>query len=122
MQKELKELIKLAKDFSKFSQMSRGWTCQHYGKVWCYFSNDRRHSAVHFNNFNIALFNPARIECDYGKLTVKFLTNLVKKYREELDNLKSEYKKKTKGEIALDKFNEMKALKKRLSELEEEDE
>lgn len=124
MQKELKELIKLAEDFREFSQMTTGWQSKYYcnNKVWCYFSDSRNHSAVYIDDIEINFFSPVQITCTYSRLTKNCIANLVKEYRIKLDVLKTDYQKKTKVEIQAEKAENIKALKESLAELEEENE
>ena len=91
METEIKNLIKLARKFLKFSEKKYGWDTRYYlnYKVMCYFSEHDEHTSVHIDWAFIQFFPVIEIGFVNPKnITSEKISELVKKYSDKLKKLK----------------------------------
>ena len=124
MEQEIQKMFNLAKDWCNFSQKVNGWGIKEYKKkdcrVWCYFSDDRTHTAVHFRNdgIDIAFHSIPTISFQIHNGNKQYFQKIRIKYSKFLKEIRIEYKNQKEIENA--KETEINALERRLKEIKEE--
>lgn len=125
VERQLKELERLARDWRELSKQYNGWNTEEYpgypGIVRCYFANDLEHTSVDFRlgidrEVGFGFFNPVHIELqttEAGRLQeyIDTFTVLLAKVRQEYDQIEEQ-------EIKAQKKAKIETLKRELGELE----
>lgn len=116
--------VDLAKEWREFSLKTYGWECREFLadnlKVWVYFADDGRHSAVHVTEetsarqVNVAFHSPPKIEFNVG-LDIE---QLMRHSRQLLDREKELAAGRSAEQVEREKLEKIKVLKHQLEVLE----
>jgi len=124
MIKLFKALENLADRWKEYSLKVNGWETQEYYnyeegmKVRCYFSNEKDHINIEIEGISIAYFSPKK----FGGLTyskLRRLKDIITEYSNWLNELETEYIKKTQEELKKEKQIKIHYYEERLKELKE---
>lgn len=127
LEKQLLEVIELAKEWRSFSRDTAGPSTEHYTgdglSVRCYFAVSGDHTSVDFDSefgsgVQIGFFDPIHIE--FTTSSMNRLDVVLEKGRALLNKCREEQGQITAQEIAERREQEKETLKKRLAELDAE--